>query len=254
MIEQLNQIISILEAQIPANPASPANVRLAKRLEKQLSKYFKALADAFPYYKLETIYAKNVKESAASEANDFIKPAVLAFRAELELMLADHMAMVYIDGYTQTTAWAGLAFEGPPIEKAVAWSKTYAGKLVKAIDEETRLRLANVVSDGIKNKRGVPGISRDLRKSFTDMSKVRADMIARTETAQALGEGFLDSAKKLGVQGKSWVTAGDGNVSDECFANEKQGPIPLNQAFISGAMTPPQHPNCRCAVVPEYII
>lgn len=35
-----------------------------------------------------------------------------------------------------------------------------------------------------------------------------------------------------------------------CKANQDQGPIPLKQPFVSGALAPLQHPRCRCALLP----
>jgi len=58
VVQELNQIISLLEAQIPANPQSPKNQRLAKGLERELVKYFNSIERAFPYGKLSAIYNK----------------------------------------------------------------------------------------------------------------------------------------------------------------------------------------------------
>ncbi len=54
----LEEIIELLEANIPANPAAPANIKLADNLEKDLKKYFKKLEDALPMGKLEQVYLK----------------------------------------------------------------------------------------------------------------------------------------------------------------------------------------------------
>ena len=62
VITELNQIINLLEAQIPANQNAPANVRQRKRLEKELAKYFDKLEKAFPYSKLAGIYNKYVEK------------------------------------------------------------------------------------------------------------------------------------------------------------------------------------------------
>lgn len=76
----------------------------------------------------------------------------------------------------------------------------------------------------------------------------RRETIARTETAKAVSEGDALAAKSGGAVAKVWQSTGDARVSDECEANEAQGPIPVGDAFTSGAKVPPQHPNCRCAV------
>lgn len=62
ILQELNRIIDILEAEIPANPESPKNKRLRRRMERALAKYFRDLADAFPYQKLAAIYNKYVEK------------------------------------------------------------------------------------------------------------------------------------------------------------------------------------------------
>jgi len=60
LITALDSVIGLLEANIPANPESPKNVKLANALEKDIQKYFKSLEDAIPMEKLEKVYNKYV--------------------------------------------------------------------------------------------------------------------------------------------------------------------------------------------------
>ena len=62
MIAELDSLIQLLEATIPANPNSPANERLAEGLQRELAKYFGKLENAFPYSKLDGIYNKYVEK------------------------------------------------------------------------------------------------------------------------------------------------------------------------------------------------
>jgi len=61
-MKELDELIAVLEATIPANPNSPKNVKLADELEKDLKKYFKELEGAVPMEKLEIIYNKYVEQ------------------------------------------------------------------------------------------------------------------------------------------------------------------------------------------------
>ena len=176
-----------------------------------------------------------------------------SFDSQLTTMVEGELTTIYVSGDAQMVEWAKVPYEGPPAKQAVAFAKTRGAKLVTQMDTETKRRLAGVISNGIQNKRGVPGIARDIRKTFTDMTKFRSELIARTETANALGESFMDRGKDLGVTGKEWVTVGDQRVSLECQDNEAAGVIPFDQEFPSGHMTPPQHPDCRCAAAPVMI-
>ena len=188
-----------------------------------------------------------------SDAERLVNPVITAFSKTIKTELEKILITIYISGTAQMTEWAGRKWEGPPMKEAVKWAKERSAQLVTKMDAETKKRLARMISDGIKNKRGIPGLARDIRKTFGDMTKYRSELIARTETANALGESFMVRGKQLGVTGKEWITVGDDRVSLECQENEAAGVIPFNQAFPTGKMTIPQHPMCRCAVGPVMI-
>lgn len=259
VVAELNQIISLLEAEIPANPNSTRNQGLRKRLRKELADYFKSLADAFPYPELDVLYYKYVKESLGAGTGNILDPLLATFANSLLLRLNGHLVTIYVSGSAEMISWgktkAGvpIAFEGPPMSEAISWAEKHAAKLVTQMDMETKRRLAQVVSDGIKNKRGIPGLARDIRGEFADMSKYRSDLIARTETSNALSQASLDRMKDMDIEFKEWVTAGDDRVSPECRGNEAEGIIPTNQAFSGGVMAPPQHPDCRCSLAPARL-
>ncbi len=250
MLAELDQIISLLEAEIPANQSSPQNRKLKERLEKELVRYFDRLARAFPYSRLAAIYNRNVlKESVGSEAGAIIDPLLAAFDEALAATLEGQLTEIYVSGQAQvisfgkTSLGVPITFEGPPVRQAVDFARKRGATLVKGMNEETKKRLAHTISQAIENKRGVPGLARDIRSTFSDMSKNRSVLIARTETADALSQASLENMKEMGIDGKAWVTVGDAQVSDECSANEAQGTIKVGQAFTSGPMAPPQHPN-----------
>jgi len=259
VIAQIDQIVSLLEAEIPANPNSPVNQRLEKALQRELAKYFTDLGNAFPYSKLDRLYTKYVKESLGSETGAVLDPMLATLKGKLQAILVGHLTTIYISGsaemiaYGKTKLGIPVTYEGPPMSEAIDWAEKEGARLVTQMDEETKRRLAQVVSDGIKNKRGIPGLSRDLRKSFTDMGRYRSQLIARTETANALSNASLDRMGEMGIEGKEWVTVGDDRVSPECQGNEAEGVISTNQMFSGGVMAPPQHPNCRCSLAPARL-
>ena len=65
-MKELDDIIELLEATIPANPSSPQNIKLANDLEKDLKKYFGNLESMMP--DLEGIYYRYMKQGAVEEA------------------------------------------------------------------------------------------------------------------------------------------------------------------------------------------
>ncbi|MCK5236314.1 MAG: minor capsid protein [Deltaproteobacteria bacterium] len=258
-IAELDNLILLLEAQIPANPNSPKNLKQRERLERELRKYFRSLEQAFPYSKLAGIYNRNVKESLSSDTEDILDPLLASFDEKLTADIGGHLAETRISGTAEMVTWgqtqAGvpIAFEGPPIQGAIDWAGKHSATLVKGLDKETKKRLAHTISEGIKNKRGIPGLTRDIKGTFADMTKHRSELIARTETANALSEASLETMKGMGIDGKEWVTVGDDRVSEDCKGNEAEGVIPVGQAFSGGTNAPPQHPDCRCTVAPARL-
>jgi SPP1 gp7 family putative phage head morphogenesis protein len=265
IVTEIDSIIHLLEAQLPASMENPANKKLEAALKKSVANYFTSLTDAFPYQKLEHLYISQVKEVSvpkappAGEWDEWLDSLLNAFKFQLVQSVSGHMITIYLAGSTQMMSYGTtklgipILYEGPPISQAVNWASKYCAQMVTKMDEETKSRLAQVISDGIDNKRGVEGLSRDIRKEFTDMSKDRADMIAQTETNAALSQGSMERMQAMGVDGKEWVVIGDDAVCEICDGNAAQGVIPIDQPFQSGDMQTPGHPRCRCATAPARL-
>jgi len=260
VIAELDGLIKLLEAEIPANPNAPKNLKLRNRLEGELAKYFNKVERAFPYSKMSGIYNKYViKESLESETKNVLDLLLATLRSDLLYRVNGYFATVYIEGSAQMVSWGKtkggipITYEGPPVGEAITWAEKEAARLVTQMDEETKRRLAHTISQAIEQKRGVPGLARDIKQTFADMSRYRSQLIARTETANALSQASLNSMKDMDITGKEWVTSGDDRVSNECRANEGDGVIPVDDAFSSGVDAPPQHPACRCALAPARL-
>jgi len=141
-------------------------------------------------------------------------------------------------------------YEGPPIQEAMDYASKHTATLIKGLNDETANRMRTVISNAIKEKRGIDGLARDIRKQFNDMSRVRSQTVARTETCDALENSFMDRAKDLGVTGKEWIVTDPCPI---CEANGNAGIIPINDLFPSGDLRPPAHPRCRCALAPVIL-
>ena len=59
VVQELNGLIAMLEAQIPSNPKGKRGEKAEKQLEKIMADYFRALEKALPMDELERIYYKN---------------------------------------------------------------------------------------------------------------------------------------------------------------------------------------------------
>lgn len=121
------------------------------------------------------------------------------------------------------------------------------------IDDATRDMIQAYVTAAIEDGDSTDDLAERLSNSFA-FSDQRAEMIARTEIAKADSEGAVMGWKASTlVKAKSWLTAEDDLVSEECAANEDAGVVDLDWDYGDGVLAPPQHPNCRCTLLPEMI-
>jgi len=195
------------------------------------------------------------------DIDNLLDPILAAFHRQIRLTVGSHLVRAYLQGDAQMVSYGttklGLAikFEGPPIQKAIDWATSHSAKLITRMDDETKTRLAQTISDGIQNKRGIDGLARDIRNTFDDMSKYRSKLIAQTETNTALSTASYDRMNGMGVTGKQWVTVGDADVRPAHQENEAAGVIPINQPFPDGSMfCPGVDPfNCRCTLAPAML-
>lgn len=195
-----------------------------------------------------------------ADINDFIDPILRAFENQLTTRLNGYLVTAYLRGSAEMLEWGRtkitdmpIYYEGPPMRQAMTYAQKRAALLVKGLNDETREQMRSVIEYAIKQKRGIPGLSRDLRKQFVNMSKIRAKVIARTETCDALESAFMDRAKDMKVTGKEWIWVGGGDWDCMCEDNANAGVIPIDKPFPSGDMRPPAHPNCRCALAPVML-
>ena len=194
------------------------------------------------------------------EAGDILEPILATFRARLHALLLGHAATVYLKGDAQMvefgrtlTTKRPIYFEGPPMRQAVDYANKHCATLVTKMDMETKERLAKVIGDAIENKRGIPGLARDIRREFVDMTKYRSQLIAKTETRDALFHASQERMEGMGVTGKQWIlgSGGDEGNCPECQANAAAGAISIDEEFPT-----PQyeiHPGCTCAVAPVML-
>ena len=110
----------------------------------------------------------------------------------------------------------------------------------------TRTRVNTLVADALENGDSLGTLTRSIRDDDA-FSAARARMVARTETATALGQGQRQAAQELGRDEKSWIV----NAADDdiCLGNQAQGWITLGDVFQSGHDTIPAHPHCECNVI-----
>ena len=193
------------------------------------------------------------------DIENILDPILATFSETLESTLGGQLAEVYISGQAEMVTWGKtkggvpIAYEGPPIQGAIDWANKHSATLVKGLDEETKKRLAYTISQGIENKRGVPGLARDIRTTFADMSKYRSELIAKSETRQALFKASHDTMVDMGIDGKEWIlgTGGAEGNCEYCIANAAKGVIPVTEEFPNPEAD--IHPGCTCAIAPARL-
>ena len=193
-----------------------------------------------------------------NEIQGVLDPIIGSVRSTIEVQWRGHLVRMYIRGVAQMTSWgltqSGLpiVFEGPPIQDAIAYAENRGAVMVTQMEAETQRRLARVISNAIKNKRGVEGMARDIKQSMVDMGRDRSRMIARTESNDALSQAFLDRGKRLGVASSEWIPRFP--LDEDCLINARAGLVKLGTPFPSGHLRPPAHPNCECALAPSMTV
>jgi len=120
-----------------------------------------------------------------------------------------------------------------------------SGVTISGVTASTLDDIARVLAAGAAAGDSVDGIASALRA----MLGQRAEVVAHTELARAMGVASMDTYRANDIAGKSWLTWKPCPI---CEQNEAAGVIPLEAAFPGGVQAPPQHPRCRCSLAPSY--
>ena len=119
---------------------------------------------------------------------------------------------------------------------------------VQSLDSNRAKTLANMEKK--LDKAGVDEATKEklLAKEKQRLLQERRKTIAQTEGRYATSEARRAEADDRKDEFKRWITAADERLCEECDGNENDGIIPIDEAFSSGHMQSPAHPNCRCTV------
>ena len=118
-----------------------------------------------------------------------------------------------------------------------------AGLTIQGITDSIFTRLGNALADGLASGAPVDNISDSMNSIIMDPD--RAQVIATTETARAMSQATLNTYDQNGIDQWEWLTEDD--PCPDCEDNADNGPYDVGDG---GAPTVPEHPNCRCVVIP----
>jgi SPP1 gp7 family putative phage head morphogenesis protein len=116
-------------------------------------------------------------------------------------------------------------------------------RVVKAT-EDMKTDMMRVFSEDLLQGKGINQITKDLMDNITDISRARAQVIARTETAFAHNNAISKTYQAEGIEQWQWLATLGVNCCETCIANH-------GQIFNWGDPQPPSpHPNCLCSILP----
>lgn len=128
------------------------------------------------------------------------------------------------------------------LEKRGSW-------LLKNIDDTTLSALQDKVVAAVKDGMTATEIQASITAEFEDdINPYRAEMIARTEFANAATNAQRATYEKSGITEWVWSQP-PGDEDDDCTENDGET-VKIGENFPSGDEQPPVHPNCKCAVSP----
>jgi hypothetical protein len=116
--------------------------------------------------------------------------------------------------------------------------------LIDQLDATTLDRIGTALASGLDQ-----GLSpRDIASEINDVlnDPLRAMVIARTETSNALNQAAISDYKDAGIEQIEWQGA---DPCEICEPNDGEI-ITLGDTFSSGDEYPPAHPNCICTTLP----
>ncbi|MCK9598076.1 MAG: phage portal protein [Sphaerochaeta sp.] len=135
------------------------------------------------------------------------------------------------------------------IERAI---KSHAAKLAEEVNRTTVEGLGRDLAEGLAQGEGIGEISGRVAARFEEFPLWRSDLIARTETTNALNQGLEEGFRQSDVtNAKEWVATMDDRTRDEHLALDGEV-VKLGEAFSNGLQRPGE-PNCRCAIAPAFI-
>ena len=251
---EVDKITKAKKAIKPIDKDAPAVVKVQRKLAQALGGFFKRKSTEIA--------------NAALKLNkaDALDQGFEDWSVELADLFGPYLAQIVKTGAGQATQQLALDSQGMfdvVNERALEWAKDKSAELVGmkwvngelvpnpraeySIVNSTREMIRGEVAQAVEEGWSTDKLAGALEESHA-FSPVRAEMIARTETATAQTQGALLVYRESGVVSqKKWITGA--GCCDEC--QDLDGEIVgLDEEFDGGVDAPPLHPACRCDIVP----
>jgi HK97 family phage portal protein len=219
---------------------------LAQAIEPSLVAFFTAQEQRFQSLLTEDV----LKSSVAKDVDDYAALLDESENTFLHALLFGLLVSSLESGLTAAQLQIGITLsleQANPIVQQ--YLQTDALQHVKGINQTTRERLRTELNEGIGNGEGMPQLKQRVSQVFTEAKGYRAQMIARTETAQAYSYANEQALEATGVVSEyQWLTAQDERVCPIC------GPLhgerrKTGQQYSSGLKPAFAHIQCRCSEI-----
>lgn len=253
---------SVTKAKDSIDTAEEFRLGLFKNQEKWEKKYEQELIKIFDKQETEILGKTKTKQSLSEfdfDSQKYLQEFVLnLYPLSLELMKEQGD---FVFDFIQETE---LDFD--PNARLSKLLKEHIERFAVTVNESIKQELADSILEGIKAGEALPKLRDRVSDVYTDIKKVRAELIARTETTWASNEATNEAYKvSPSVEAKQWYT--NPGACQFCGAlNGKIVSLSENYAPVGTTITgndgskfvvnyesvghPPLHPNCRCTLLP----
>jgi SPP1 gp7 family putative phage head morphogenesis protein len=111
---------------------------------------------------------------------------------------------------------------------------------IQGLSETSIDRIGGMVSEGLSKGDSIQTVGKDIRDVLEDPA--RSETVANTEMARATSAASEQTYGDAGITQVEWLAEDD--ACPDCEALAADSPLDL------GSDSPPDHPNCRCAIAP----
>ena len=132
---------------------------------------------------------------------------------------------------------------------------------IKYMDENTISKIGDLLAQGLANGDPATVVAQSMLSTVTQFTpsgdqadpnlldpSSRAFLIANTEASRAMAEASIDTYAANDIAKWEWLSEDDDRTCDECIGKNGE------QFDVGGDdQQPPQHPRCRCVVLPVLL-
>lgn len=242
---------SAINAMVHYNVDTPIGKRLVLAMTGVMYEYHATVADMVT----PEIAIRIARLSSDSEYRAMIREALTTGGAKVNAKTqlwrkAGSLHRPKVEGIMKdSVVKASQAVLNAVVEKAAAYAKDNAARLVADISTTDMNRIARIVERGIKSNAVTNDIAKDILDAVNDdqFTDQRSQAVAVTEVNNAMAYGAHEAYRESGATMKSWYSVE--GACEICSENAAAGVIPILAEFPSGHDYPTAHPWCRCFCV-----